>query len=198
MHRRFTRTMDIQTGVVLGDLERARAAGDWLTRYAGDESFPPKTDDFQTNMRGNAALIAQAPNLETVAAHAGQMAAACGSCHEALSGGPHFVVGSNPGSGGSTANHMIRHLWAVDRMWEGLVGPSEDAWRAGAEALLLGWDPTGEAVQRSGSAERARSLLDQVGRLGAEAAGASTQEARASLLGEILTVCHSCHQAVSH
>jgi len=193
MHSRFTRVLAIQTGIVLGDIERAQDAADWLTRQEDNRGFPPEAERYQAEMKRFASLIARDRDLETMATRAGQLAATCGSCHQAVSGGPTFVVGPQAGSGESTANHMIRHLWAVDRMWEGLVGPSQEAWEAGSLALTREWVPTEAAVQRSGSPQAARAILGELAQLGSSAKEASTQEARAALYGDVLKSCRRCH-----
>ena len=55
-------------------------------------------------------------------------------------------MGSNPDSwwalrppGGSGAEaEMALHVWASERMWNGLVGPDDFAWSSGASALKTG------------------------------------------------------------
>lgn len=195
MHLRFTRVMDIQTGVVLGDLGRANEAAQWLTQQEEDRSFPTRSAEYQTEMRRTAALIAEEDDLQSIAIQAGSLAATCGSCHQAMGDGPRFVVGSQPAEGESTPAHMIRHLWAVDRMWEGLVGPSEEAWAAGTSELSLGWEATEEMIFRSGSPERARNFLDRLIRLGSSAEDASTQKDRGALYGAVLRTCDGCHSS---
>lgn len=193
MHSRFTRVMAIHTGIVLGDIERAQDAADWLTRQEDNRVFPPEAERYKAEMKRFASLIARDRDLETMATRAGQLAATCGSCHRAMTGGPTFVVGSQAGSGESTANHMILHVWAVDRMWEGLVGPSQEAWEAGSLALTREWVPTEAAAQRSGSPQAARAILGELAQLGSLAKEASTQEARAALYGDVLKSCSRCH-----
>lgn len=195
MHRQFSRTVDIQTGVVVGDLARAQEAGAWIATHQDQETFGPDLDAYRAEIRGYAALISQAGDLDTVSRHTGQMAAACGRCHEATSGGPRFVVAGGPPQGGPGAKQMILHLWATDRMWEGLIGPSEDSWRAGAEALQDSWD-TAQAILPASSAANGFALpTDRMRQLAQEAVAASTTEARASAYGKVLATCIECHAA---
>jgi hypothetical protein len=194
MHRQFTRTIDIHTGIILGDLERARAAAEWLLDQEPDPRFPAQTDRYQAVLSEAAGQIVAAEQPEPMAGRVGEMAAACGNCHRAVDGGPRFAVGSEAAEGGSNAKHMIRHLWAVDRMWEGLVGPSDDSWMAGGQALLQGWDGTEDLIRGSGSPDQARSFLTQLNHLGNSATAATTQEARAVVFGDVLEGCVGCHR----
>ena len=82
---------------------------------------------------------------------------------------------------------MVRHLWAADRMWEGLVGPSDDAWLAGSSALA------GSLSLPSGNVRGPEELLRQVGALAGEAETATGQEARAEIYGRLLGTCSQCH-----
>jgi cytochrome c553 len=195
MHRQFSRTVDIQTGVVLGDLERVRDAASWLATREEKGSFPEEVDVFQAEIRGYAALMGQDRDLATVATRTGLMAGACGRCHQAVDGGPRFVVGNGPPPGAPGAQAMIDHLWAADRMWEGLVGPSDNAWQAGARALEGAWSRGGAADPEAvptGSMDR-QGIPDRMVSLAREALDATSQEARGEVYGEILSTCTACH-----
>jgi cytochrome c553 len=193
MHRNFSRTVDIQTGVIEGDLERSRSAASWLIGREGPTSFPTGAQGYEEEMLGTAALIAEAEELETVATQAGRLAAACGSCHKALNGGPRFVVGSRAPGGETQEAHMVRHIWATDRMWEGLVGPSENAWLAGAQALAQTEPTLSQAFRASMAPAELEGLLREVNALATEALIATGQNERADLYGRILSTCNRCH-----
>ncbi len=85
-------------------------------------------------MQNAAQLALAAVDLKAAAVAVADMAQACGGCHLALSG-PNFSGSSPAGEESSVVADMERHRWAADRMWEGLVGPSETAWLAGAATL---------------------------------------------------------------
>jgi cytochrome c553 len=193
MHRQFSKTVDIQTGVVVGDLARAQEAGAWIATHQDQEALGPDLDAYRAEIRGYAALISQAGDLDTVSRHTGQMAAACGRCHEATSGGPHFVVAGGPPQGSPTAQQMILHLWATDRMWEGLIGPSEESWKAGAEALRDAWDTAQVLVPTSSTPRDLPLPTARMHQLAQEAVSASTAEARAAAYGKVLATCNDCH-----
>jgi len=196
MHGRFSRTMDIQTGVVLGDLEQVKTAATWIATEDGSVDFPAGTEAYQDRLRSRAALIAKDQDLDSAAVHTAQMAAVCGNCHLATQGGPRFVIGSEPDEGSTTAKRMIRHLWASDRMWEGLVGPSAETWMAGIRVLGEGSEGLEEAMRASSAPEEARRYLANLHSLAGEGAAATTQEERASVYGRLLATCYGCHRSL--
>ncbi len=114
---------------------------------------------------------------------------ACGNCHDELAVKLGIdTVPRLPPDDASLAVRMVRHRWAADRLWEGVVGNSEPAWQAGLDVLVvtpldLPADRAGLARQLQRQAETARrpspgKLVD-----------------RATRYGEILTTCASCHTA---
>lgn len=193
MHRNLSRTVDIQTGVILGDLEQAQAAAEWLLSRQDQSSFPPNAKAFEDGMVEHASAISSAADIRTAAVHTGRLAATCGSCHQATGGGPSFVVGTEARAGDSQESLMIRHLWAVDRMWEGLVGPSEEAWRAGARALAETQPILAKELRASGSIQRLEGLLGEVNLLAHEALEVSGLAERADVYGRMLATCYRCH-----
>jgi hypothetical protein len=89
---------------------------------------------------------------------------------------------------------MQRHRWAAARLWEGLVVPSDEAWKAGALALsdaplspeLL--TPGKSPVPKVGELELS---VHDLGRRAQTLVGA---DARAELYGQALATCSACHQ----
>jgi hypothetical protein len=80
---------------------------------------------------------------------------------------------------------MARHLWAADRLWEGLVGGAEDAWGQGLEVLAATPLP---AAQLGATREPLARKLQSI------ATGARKGPAdHAAVYGELLTTCAGCH-----
>ena len=193
MHQNLSRTVDIQTGVIQGNLEQATAAADWILSRQDQISFPSGGREYQDALLDHASIIASATDLGAAAVQTGRLAAACGSCHQATGGGPRFMVGTESPTGESQESQMIRHLWAADRMWEGLVGPSEEAWLAGANAFSESQPSLASELRASGIMESAEGLLREVNLLAKEALTASGQDERADIYGRLLTTCNRCH-----
>jgi cytochrome c553 len=195
MHARFSRTVDIQTGVVLGRMDRARDAAAWIAEGEGSGDLPAGVEAYEARLRENAGLIAQDREPAAAAMHTAQMAAVCGGCHLATGGGPQFVAGPEPDEGSTIGKRMIRHVWASDRMWEGLVGPSDEMWSAGTRVLEEGAVILEGAARASLSPDASLGYLTELRNLGRTGAAATTQEARASVYGRLLGTCYGCHHA---
>jgi cytochrome c553 len=193
MHRNLSKTVDIQTGVVQGDLEKAQKAAYWLLERRDEMIVPPEGVPHERAMFGAAARITEATDLKTVAMQTGHLAGGCGSCHQAVEAGPRFVVGNSAPDGNSQEAQMIRHLWAADRMWEGLVGPSEEAWVAGARAMAETQPMLARVFRASSSVTEPEGFLRDVNLLANEAVAAETLAERADIYGRLLDTCYRCH-----
>ncbi len=198
MHRQLSRTVDIQTGVILGDLDRANQAASRLAIYEGPRGIPSGAAAYLQEMQGQAVLISRTTDMDSVAESTGRMAAACGSCHLAAGGGPRFVVAGGPQGSNPEAENMIRFLWAADRMWEGLVGPSNDSWQAGLAVLVEDPISMGTGLHASTHGSISGPYAEAVRHLAARGMEARTQEERAVIYGELLGTCNDCHSAAGH
>jgi hypothetical protein len=187
MHADFSKTVDIQTAIIQGDLDRAREAASWLADQHPVGPTPADSSTHRSDLGSSAALIARAEDISTAAAETGRIGAACGTCHVATGGGPRFDLQSSPPGGSSQGATMVRHLWAADRMWEGLVGPSDGAWMAGARALAA------SVSLPPGTVTGPDALLHQIGSLAGEAVETEDQVERAKVYGRLLVACSQCH-----
>ncbi len=87
---------------------------------------------------------------------------------------------------------MAAHQWAVARMWEGVIGPNDERWNAGAKALqrapLTIAAETGEL-----------GIADDVVLIRLYARRAIVTRAmseRAELFGQLLGTCARCHATI--
>ena len=148
-------------------------------------------------MKSYASQVWEAQSLEAAADATAQVGQACGECHRRYQVAPRFLVGAPPPGGSGPRAEMARHVWAAERMWEGLVGPEDYAWHSGAEALKEGWLHPAEVISDPQDRDRIRELTQQVYALGARAAAIPEAEGRAEIYGEFLTTCIDCHQLTS-
>jgi len=144
-------------------------------------------------MRWEAREAAMARTVEEAAQGAAKIAATCGECHVA-NGDPladRFTIGGPPPPG-TAARHMAGLAWASRLLWDGVIGPSDRMWVAGAEGLVeLGALPEGlPADLPAGDVRIAGVRLQQ---LGGRAALLRDTEERIDILAEIWTVCATCH-----
>ena len=80
---------------------------------------------------------------------------------------------------------MVRHVWASDRLSEGVVGAATDSWRAGLDVLAqapLADARTANARKLWELATAAKQQIDK-----------SDFATRARTYGEILVACQACH-----
>ena len=133
MAEHFTKAAAMKTAVIHGDVATLKKEADWMAKHelsGVPESWRPHMQAMHTA----AQHAVDAKNLESAAQAVAEMGGACGACHKAL-GGPKLEVGTPPAEGSGAALHMVRHQWAADRMWQGLIGPSDVVWAKGADVL---------------------------------------------------------------
>ena len=183
---------EIQTALVHGDLEAAREPARWLAEHPEHPGLPQGVLSPVEDMRAFARSVLRAESIADAARCTAEMAAACGRCHQASDGGPKLDGASMPPSGPTSVQHMGRHLWAADRMWDGLVGPSDRMWQLGATALAE--DPlfldTGDTENHE-----VATLAKEVHALGVTARN-QMPDSRAGLYGRLLVTCARCHALV--
>lgn len=183
----FGRAGQIQSSLIAGDLEGARRPARWVAEHESLTDPGPEAVQWARSLRQASADVAHAASLDGAADATGRMVAACAGCH-AVVGGPRFrTMVEPPPAGATTGTHMIRHLWAMDRMWEALIGGSDDAWRAGAEALAS-QSPDSEFSAGGASAALAEALHEQ-----ATAARQLPAAARPAAYADMIKVCAGCH-----
>jgi len=182
----FSRAGQIPTALISGDLEAARRPASWLADHEGFEDLGPDAEPWVARIRTEARAVADAPSLDAAADATGRLAAACADCHAAPDGAPRFRSAAAAPPVLTRGAHMMGHLWAMDRMWEGLVGGSDETWRAGARAIS---DVEPEGFPGGGPAILlARSVHEQA----SDAAGLEPA-ARPAAYAELVKTCASCH-----
>jgi len=191
MFAHFMQVGVIQSAVVNGDVDGTRRPARWLANHQ-DPQFPAAAQPALEQMRAEARVMLAQTELVDVARSLARMGTACGSCHQITNGGPDVRLSEAPPLTGAPDQHMSRHVWALDRLWEGLIAPSNAAWRAGASALVdapLHFT----AGQQS---EQANEVAAKVHELAATARSATDEKERARVYGELLQTCYLCHEAI--
>lgn len=183
----FGRAGQIQSSLIAGDLEGARRPARWVAEHESLADPGPEAVQWARSLQRAAADIAGASSLDGAADATGEMVSACAGCHGAA-GGPSFrTMGVAPPPGATTGTHMVRHLWAMDRMWEALIGGSDEAWRVGAQALAA-QSPDEDFNAGGASAALAEALHEQ-----ARAAARLPVAARPPAYADMIKVCAGCH-----
>jgi cytochrome c553 len=191
MEGHFTQVSAIQEAVIRGDLDAVKEPAEWLARHRPVDSLPEGWEPHVADMSRAAQQALDATTLEGAASATAAMGQACGACHQSAATGPSFSIGQEINTDRGVGAHMQRHQWGADRMWEGLIGPSDTSWAWGAATLR-------EAPLRpQGQPERIAELAALVHELGARADEATDLAARSTIYGEMLATCGQCHTALS-
>jgi len=194
MYAHLDRAGEVHDALARGNLDDARPAATWIATRQERRDFTDRSAYYQDARRAFAGEVAKSDNLRDAAYAAARMAQTCGDCHRENEVEPRFLIGSAPPpSGNDTKAEMARHIWASERMWEGLVGPGDRGWTSGAEALVSGWMDPQEVVSNPRDQARIRELVQQVYDLGRRGRIATDSHERGELYGEFLNTCNECH-----
>ncbi len=142
---------------------------------------------------GVAALLAaaeaarDAPDLERASMAVAKMAGTCGACHRELEidAGVEWPLEPDP------ASRMDTFRYAVDSLWRGLLVPSDEAWKMGADAYAAalsceGFEGTELGPAHASSCGRIRTTAAAVQR-------ASKRIDREVAVADVTRVCAGCH-----
>jgi mono/diheme cytochrome c family protein len=195
MWTHFERVGEMESAVIDGDVARAKNVAAVI---AGSDSIPglsANAKPYEAALKDQARIGETAPDLASAARSVAGMGKSCGDCHRALGRGPVFVRTAEPlVTDQPMTGAMLRHRWAVDQMWDGLIGPSDSAWYRGAAAmqeegtyleLIRPNVPRGDAM---------RAMAQSLRAMGTRAQAEADAGQRAILYGRMLTTCVACHE----
>jgi len=189
----FDLAVDARGYAIMGDLDAFRDAADDLAELQPADDLPAELWLQFGPLRYEARAGGQARTLEEAAMASARIAESCGACHEAngVGLGDRFTIGGPPPPG-TTGRHMAGLAWASRLLWDGLIGPSDRTWSAGAEGLgELGVLPEGLPADLPAGDVRVASVRLQ--QLAERALLSFEPEERISVLGEIWATCAGCH-----
>lgn len=188
MQEHFTQIEATRAAVISGDIDAAREAARWLARHEATQGIPEGWGQHIVQMQLAAQRVVDANEIAPAAAATAEMGAICGGCHQGMDEGAQFTFVAPPPQEVGVVAHMLRHQWAAQRLWEGLVGPSEEAWSRGVAALA-------EApLQPTESPEQMGALASRIHELGTQAGEATGFIDRAAVYGDLLATCAQCHR----
>ncbi len=193
MHSHLDRVGAIKAAVIAGDLEAVREPAFWLAEHKEPE-VPDTWMPYVDEMRRYAEQAATAQDLVGASAAISEIGRACGDCH--LASGFSVAFGFDqrpPGDVENLRTQMQRHLWAADRMWDGLIGPSEKAWKAGTDMLAEVNLTAAQVTEDPAKQPPVADLVTRAKALGEQGSLASSRELRSGLYGEFLSLCATCH-----
>lgn len=160
------------------------------------DDLPGLTDRTRGLSRDSRIRTAPEGSAEIVVAAAEALAdigGACAGCHQRSGGGPSFDEAEVPEHVSGTVAHMARHQWAVDRLWEGLMAPSDPRWAAGV-AALHDHALDAETMHGESGGESPSDFLDWwIHQRGPVEAAAATPAARGETYAALMEACAACH-----
>jgi cytochrome c553 len=191
MHERLAHVTSARDLLIRGSLDDARAQLQWIAENEAPTMAPAAWVAHLQDLRDSAAVGAESTDRSGLASAIADTAGACGACHDSIQGGPRFEPVSVP----APDQQMARHIWAADRMWEGLVGPDAVRWVASADVLNAEVVDSsalysGVSLEQAGAAAR---LHERVHALGAAGQHSGDAADRAELYGAFLAACAECH-----
>ena len=193
MHEQLGKVTVVQQAVIRGDLETAAVPAKWMAEHQDASGFPPNTTTYVVDMKRFAANVAGAKDIKGAATSTAMMISYCGECHTAAKVKPAFPALPKPTSTTGTVAHMLEHQWAVDLMYQGLAGPSDELWKQGVEALkaapLSAADLPKDTSLTVGIMASEKKIHEQA----AKTLQTTDMGTRVALYGEVLGECATCH-----
>lgn len=185
----FGKVRELEEAVIRGDIEGAKAAGQWIADHQDAAGLPAGTESYTIATRNAARAVASSASLGNAAVAAAFAVAACGECHAAAKVTPKLPEATIPAAVPTASAHMLAHQHAVDLMYRGMVGPSDALWKQGAEALKASplSDKAAKAAKDVAAAEA------RVHEIAGRAAQAADAGARIAIYGELIGGCAGCH-----
>jgi cytochrome c553 len=194
MRGHFARAGGLYAAIAAGDLAAVRVQAQAISQEETGAGMAARARAYIEQLNAFAGLAARAPDVPTAASAVANVGATCGSCHKSMKRGPRYqVVTGAPVGATPVATRMLRHRWAADRLWEGLIGPSDTAWSAGAGALVDVPLYTDDLTRDVAQYEPVTALAWTVHDVGARARMAPDSPTRAQLFGQLLGTCARCH-----
>jgi len=195
MKAHFVHAAQLRDAALSGDLTTAKAEAHWLSAHR-ETGAPPSWKENLEAFHVAAQVVENASTLEEAAGAVGQLGASCGACHRALDAHP--TVGASPfvRRAPGVKGHMAAHLAALERLWNGLIVPSDRAWKEGATLLAHMVVPE-KTLEKAGvkPAGAVKMLAETLRQLSRTAATASVDQ-RPAAFADLLSTCVGCHTSV--
>jgi hypothetical protein len=191
MLRSYREVRAIEVALVFDRLDDAREHARVLADLAPDAHIG---GDALRSVRERAGEIVRSPSARAALPTFAELASACGDCHEGLRIDVRPSGAAEPADDGSVTARMARHQWAAERLFDGLIGPSDARWREGLVVLAgppLLPDAMSDARDRYAALEAIGARLAALA--GGERETPPDRSARAYAYARVLEACAGCH-----
>ncbi|MDJ0654078.1 MAG: hypothetical protein QNJ40_08000 [Xanthomonadales bacterium] len=192
MHEHYGLVTAIQKAVIAGNLEATKAPARQLVERPAPPGLEGNWQPFDDAMRAAAQKALDATSLEKAAEATAELGNSCANCHVEYGVEDQFEKQAKPSFDDGAAAHMQRHMWAADRMWEGLIAPSRKIWKKGANQLV---ETALKPHEIHPNANRNVARMERlVHGIAASATRKKDGEGRVYSYGQLLATCAACHQ----
>lgn len=192
MRRQLDDLRKVERLLIAGKLADARERAAPLIQTAPDPGMARWQREVDDVTEAARALVG-APSIDEACRREARLAGTCASCHLSTQAPPRFAVPVVfPPDEPTLAARMARHQWAADRLWEGVVGPSEPRWRSGLDVLAN----TPLPFPRLTDAPQLASQLQAFARTAIAQGATDSLEDRTHRYGEMLVMCAACHSTL--
>jgi cytochrome c553 len=199
MHEHLTRIGMIKFAIVAGNLPDVVEPASWLADHETAAGLPKEFESYVIQMKDYARRVIEAQNLISAAESVSNMAKTCGNCHLVNEVNLEFGFDRMPRMDvEDVVTHMQRHQWATDRLWEGLIGPSDTAWNRGTDMLLDAPLLPSDVTRATANTEEIAEIAHRIHALGGIGTETKTPDARSELYAELLGLCARCHKLVGN
>ncbi|MCX5741723.1 MAG: hypothetical protein NT062_04390 [Proteobacteria bacterium] len=190
MHENFGLVQTMERNLLAGRLDAAKDLARALAQ-APDEPGVPQLVKQAVLVRARALEIAGAKTIDEAVRHDATLLAACATCHVESSAQPEFLKWPPvPPDRATIDARMLRHLWATERLWEGMVGDADASWRAGLDVLASTPLPAKDlGAERTTFANRLQRIAADT----KKRPGVIELATRTTAYAEILSTCVACH-----
>lgn len=193
MHQSYTSLVTARDAFVSGDYDASRMELTNVALLPMPDGVPPIWATNVLELHQMAARGAQAELPEGVADGIGRSANACGSCHQATGYIPSLAMMPEAPEGSDAATAMMRHAYAAQELWDGLITHNADRWNTGT-GLLAGSHVSPEQLFGQGLEARiGASRVAGLQNASRAVIHAVEWDDRAEAYGQLLTSCASCH-----
>ncbi len=193
MRGHFIEASGAREALIRGDMAAAKRSMKWLAEHQQTQSIPEALLPYYSAMQESAKRFSRVSTLREAGAALALTLTKCADCHRNGQTGPRFAKPPVP-TGEGRKNHMRRHQWVAQRMWERLVDGSDAGFNEAAKVLAdQTWDVDVPALTGKNDAA-AQTLAKHVHELSAESPLATTVQARTDLYGHFLATCATCHR----
>jgi hypothetical protein len=191
MHARFASVQRIERGVVTSNVDEVRAGASAIATLDEPKALPT-WQPYVAAMRDAARRLMRVEDPVAAAQLTAELGRQCGRCHQAIGAVVVFREPPRPDAGPKLQETMQGHEWAVARMWEGVIAPSEERWTIGARALERA---RLTYVAESGELGIADDVMT-IRQLARRAPALASHTERAELYGQLLATCAGCHATI--